>query len=346
MQGAVFSGPNNLKVKEVPVPEGGIKARVRACAVCGYDVRVFRNGHRKVRPPVILGHEICAELVGPVETPGGTIGSGTRVAVYPQVPCLDCQSCERKRYNLCLNLKELGSTYDGGFAEFVKIPENLVKIGGLVPIPPQIGDDQAALLEPLACCLNSVSRTAAQTADEPSIVIFGDGPIGLMHLQLFKLMARARVCLVGRVDVRMQMAKRLGADTVISFIDDESIGQNIMGNFAGAGADAVIVATSNPLALKIAEKIAGKNSLINLFAGMPPDQMLSINANRIHYDQISVIGSFGTTPEMMSRSAEIIASGRIDLSSLVSHHYRLSDVERAITDTENYTGLRCVVDRF
>ncbi|MGI0025459.1 MAG: alcohol dehydrogenase catalytic domain-containing protein, partial [Nitrososphaera sp.] len=87
MQAAVFSGPNDLNVKVVTSPSEGVRTRVKACAVCGYDVRVFRHGHKKVRPPVILGHEICAELVDAVRTPRGDLGAGTRGAIYPQVPC-------------------------------------------------------------------------------------------------------------------------------------------------------------------------------------------------------------------------------------------------------------------
>jgi L-iditol 2-dehydrogenase len=346
MQAAVFSGPNDLDVKVVTSPIDGIMTRVRACAVCGYDVRVFRHGHRKVRPPVILGHEICAELVDAVRTPRGNISAGTRVAIYPQVPCLECRMCRLKQYNMCLNLREMGSTVNGGLAEYMQIPDNLVKIGGLVEVPPNMTDEQAALLEPLACCLNSVSRMEHQRPEQGNIVIIGDGPIGLMHLQLLKQTRSRKVCMIGRIESRMQKARELGADFVVKRQDDESTIKTIIERFQGASADSVVIATSNPEALDLAQRLADKNSLINLFAGMSYDNVPQIDANRVHYDQLSIFGSFGCTPSLMSRAAEIVSEKKVDLSSIVTHHYSLLEAKRAFVDTENYAGLRAVINRF
>ncbi|MGI0037652.1 MAG: alcohol dehydrogenase catalytic domain-containing protein [Nitrososphaera sp.] len=346
MQAAVFSGPNDLNVKVVTSPSEGVRTRVKACAVCGYDVRVFRHGHKKVRPPVILGHEICAELVDAVRTPRGDLSAGTRVAIYPQVPCLECRMCRLKQYNMCLSLRELGSSVNGGLAEYVQIPENLVKIGGLVQVPPGLTDEQAALLEPLACCINSVSRMDSQRIEKSDVVIIGDGPIALMHLQLLKQTQNRQVCVIGRIESRMQKAREMGADCVLKRQDDESTIQTIIEYFKGAYADSVVIATSNPVALELAQKVAGKNSLINLFAGMSHDNLPQIDANRVHYDQISVMGSFGCTPSLMSKAAQMVSEEKIDISSIVTHRYSLLEAERAFVDTENYSGLRGVINKF
>ena len=180
MNAAIFYSPNNLSVQEIQFPTdqdekgGGVMLKVNACAVCGYDVRVFRNGHSKVTPPIILGHELCGELLETITTTTSTgiIKEGSRVAVCPVIPCLKCIYCYNKQYNLCINLKEIGSTVDGGFAEYVKIPKNVIQIGGLVPVPDNLSDEEAALLEPLACCLNGFSHigqittTAAKEEEE------------------------------------------------------------------------------------------------------------------------------------------------------------------------------------
>ena len=167
MHAAVFYGPGNIIVSheasdyEKGAVKGrrGVLLRVKACAVCGYDVRVYRNGHQKVTPPVILGHEICGQIESDIVMAtaynGGekershTIKSGTRVAVSPIIPCLNCIYCHYKQYNLCLNLKEIGSSINGGFAEFLRIPEEVLKIGGLVSVPDNMSDEEVALLEPL-----------------------------------------------------------------------------------------------------------------------------------------------------------------------------------------------------
>src|ERR671921_780913 len=217
MLAAVFHAPNNIIVQQVPITGRQAMLKVSACAVCGYDVRVFRNGHRKVSPPVILGHELCGQIQSDIIVGNGmTINAGSRVAVCPLIPCLHCPYCQAGDYNLCMNLKEIGSTSDGGFAQFVTIPEQMIRIGGLVPVPDNLTDEEAALLEPLACCLNSFSRMLP-IAKQSSVVIIGDGPMGLIHLQLFKRLSSSRVVIVGKIPLRMEKARAMGADTVFAY---------------------------------------------------------------------------------------------------------------------------------
>src|SRR5690349_21684330 len=136
MLAALFYGPNNIRIQEIPVPKLGDDksslVKISACAICSYDARVYRLGHIKVTPPVVLGHELCGQLTKSITFPSGkTISAGTRVAVLPTIPCLNCVYCNRKSYNLCINLKELGSSVDGGFAEYMQIPESLIHIEGV-----------------------------------------------------------------------------------------------------------------------------------------------------------------------------------------------------------------------
>ena len=400
MNAAVFYSPNNLSVQEIQFPtdldeKGSIMLKVNACAVCGYDVRVFRNGHSKVTPPIILGHEFCGEILKaatPINVSTTTttsndniiIKEGSRVAVCPVIPCLNCRYCYNKQYNLCINLKEIGSTVNGGFAEYVKIPKNVIQIGGLVSVPDNLSNEEAALLEPLACCLNAFSHigqiiTTTTTnknkkdkeregrerreRSQSVVVIIGDGPIGLLHLQLSKLYG-AKTIVVGKISARIQKAKSMGADEVI-FADDDSqsnsrkeTSDNILDFTDGIGANVVIVATSNPAALDLAIKIAAKNSIINIFAGMPKvnnsnsnnknskNNTVLIDPNWLHYNQISITGSFSSTPSMLYEAARLASTKKVDLTKIVTHRYSLSNIEEAILATENYYGLRAVINRF
>ena len=296
--------------------------KVNACAVCGYDVRVFRNGHRKVSPPVILGHELCGQIQSDITVGNGmTINAGSRVAVCPLIPCLHCPYCHTGDYNLCMNLKEIGSTTDGGFAQYVAIPEQMIRIGGLVPVPDNLTDEEAALLEPLACCLNSFSRMLP-VAKQSSVVIIGDGPMGLIHLQLFKRLSSSRVAIVGKVPSRMEKSRAMGADAVFAY-SPETVADVL--DFAGdsSGAGAVVVATSNPVAFDLATKVSGKNSKINIFAGMPSGQTFLLDANWLHYNQISITGAFSSTPKMLEEATRIAADKAIDLSAIITHKYSL-----------------------
>jgi L-iditol 2-dehydrogenase len=350
MLAAVFHAPNNIVVQQVPVNPRKVTLKVSACAVCGYDARVFRNGHRKVSPPVILGHELCGEIQNDIiiagSSDGMNINAGSRVAVCPLIPCLQCPYCKIGDYNLCINLREIGSTSDGGFAQYVTIPEQLIRMGGLVPVPDNLTDEEAALLEPLACCLNSYYRMLP-VAKETSVVIIGDGPMGLIHLQLFKrLLSSSRVAIVGKVPLRMEKARAMGADAVFAY-SRETVPKVL--DFAGAssfGAGVIVIATSNPVAFELATKISARNSKINVFAGMPSGQTFLLDANWLHYNQISITGSFSSTPKMLGEATRLASEKTIDLSAIVTHKYSLRKIEEAIEVTEKYHGLRAVINKF
>src|SRR6266487_4061087 len=288
MHAAVFHAPNNIDNEEVYYNHndgklGGVSARVNACAVCGYDVRVFRNGHQKVTPPIILGHEICGQIENDVPLTNTAndirtqtiIKAGSRVAVSPIIPCLNCEYCYNRQYNLCINLKEIGSSIDGGFAEYVRIPEEILKIGGIVSVPDNLSDEEATLLEPLACSLNGFSQMGTITKHKTTVAIIGDGPIGLLHLQISKRLYGAKTIVIGKIPQRIQRAKMMGADAVITLSDNDKLGdhtdqealEDALDFTEGVGANVIVIATSDPTALGFAQKIASKNSRINLFAG-------------------------------------------------------------------------------
>lgn len=359
---AIFYGSNDIRNEEVYYDhdaKGGdgrsVSLKVNACAVCGYDVRVFRHGHRKVNPPVILGHEICGEIDQDVRSisPRGreTLKAGSRVVTSPVIPCLKCIYCDNKQYNLCLNLMEIGSSIDGGFAENVRIPKNILEIGGIVSIPDCIGNEEAALLEPLACCLNSFSQIGP-VSERDSVVIIGDGPMGLLHLQLSKNLYHARTAVVGKISQRIQKARSMGADAAImidnhnddgnSDVDFRSISK-ILDFTDGIGASVIIIATSNPEAFDFSLKVASKSSRINIFSGMANCRNSSFDPNWLHYNQISITGSFSSTPSWLQEAVRIVSNQEIDLSKLISRSYSLTDIKEAILTTEKCLELRAII---
>lgn len=367
---AIFYGSNNIRNEEVYYNHdekgragdgGGVSLEVNACAVCGYDVRVFRYGHRKVTPPVILGHEICGEIEEdvtirsiPPKRGTETLKAGSRVVVSPLIPCLKCIYCDNKQYNLCTNLKEIGSNVDGGFAENVGIPKNILKVGGIVPIPDCLSNEEAALLEPLACCLNGFSQMG-QVSERDNVVIIGDGPIGLLHLQLSRNLYHARTAVVGKIPQRIQKARSMGADatTMIdnhnddgdSDVDVRAISK-ILDFTDGMGANVIIIATSNPEAFDFAVKVASKSSRINIFSGMTKGRNISFDPNWLHYNQISITGSFSSTPSSFQEAVRIASNREIDLSKLISRSYSLTDIKEAILATEKCLELRAVINKF
>ena len=328
MNAAVYEDLRKIIVQDVQTPSthnGSVLVKTLASAICGYDVRVYNEGHRKVIAPVILGHEVCAVTLSDIVLPGKrTIRKGTRVSISPIIPCLRCHYCNNKLYNLCDDLIEIGSTINGGFAEFIEIPANNLLIGGLIPIPDSLTDEEGSLIEPLACCLNSHLRLNPVSSDrDRDIVIIGDGPVGLIHLQISKLYG-GRTIVIGKIQSRINQAMNLGART--AFLDqsmDESV-KNIMELTDNIGASIVIVswATSSPEAADLAFRIVGKNSKIRLFRrNAKRKDHAGVILNWIHYNQITIFRSFSSTPTMARQAIKLVEQRRVDLTKIISHKF-------------------------
>ena len=219
----------------------------------------------------------------------------------------------------------------------------LSSVSLLFPVPENLCNEEATLLEPLACCLNGFSRLG-EIEKGGVIAIVGDGPIGLLHLQLSKKLYNMRSIVVGKIPFRMQMAERMGADAVFTFGNGTE--EDVSDFTRGRGADVVIVATSNPEALNFATKIAAKNSKINLFTGFSNCNSFSPDPNWLHYNQVSIMGSFSSTPLTLQKAMKLVSEGEVDLSKMVTNRYSLNEIEYAMSATEEFHGLRVVVNRF
>jgi L-iditol 2-dehydrogenase len=344
---AVFNGPKNFEIKCLPIPgiDNGVLLKTLSCAVCGYDVRVFREGHSKVRPPIVLGHEICARTINTINLPNGqVIPEDKRVIVSPLIPCLNCHHCHTGYFNSCNNLNEIGSSINGGFANYISIPRNNILINGIIPIENNINDDEASLIEPLSCCLNAHLNYNIPLSGE-FVIIIGDGPIGLIHLQLSKLYG-AKTIVVGKISSRLNEAKSIGADLILLNNEPDQSVKKIWNYTYGKGGKLIIVATSNPEGIDLALKLAGKNSLVSLFAGTSKNKLLSIDPNLLHYNQITLSGSFSSTPKVMKKAMDLVHEQKIDLRRLITHRFSLDEIDKAFNATERYNGFRSVINSF
>ena len=213
MKAALLYGREDLRVEEVASPDAGpygLRLRVLSCGICGSDARMFFSGPSpRYIQPVILGHELCAEVI---EVGPGLEGysPGDVVAVAPVIPCLRCAPCSRGEDNLCESAQVIGCTIHGGLAEHITMPAQMVHAGGVVHVPEGIDHRAACLTELVGCCLHGLRQMSMGAGDR--ILIIGDGPIGLTFLQLCKLMGAARVVTSGRRPRRRELAVALGAD--------------------------------------------------------------------------------------------------------------------------------------
>ena len=178
MLAAVLEKIGQLEIKEVKVPQcppDGMLLRVEACAVCGTDVKVYRFGHRLIRPPRITGHELAGAIVE-VGTNVKGYREGDRISLAPAIPCGDCSWCRKGIQNRCDNLIATGYHYDGGFAEYMAVPSRVMRNDCVNIIPDNLSFEEAALTEPLACAINCQGRSKVEVGS--TVVVIGAGPLG------------------------------------------------------------------------------------------------------------------------------------------------------------------------
>src|SRR6478752_1602555 len=176
MKALRFYAPEDVRLEDVPEPEcgpGEIKLRVRNCSTCGTDVKIFYNGHQNLTPPRTIGHEIAGEVVEVGADVNATYGSswavGDRAQVIAAVPCGECYECKKGWMAVCQNQTSVGYQYDGGFAEYMIVPRQVLKVDGLNRIPDNVGFDEASAAEPFADVI--ITATAANITQEQAIAM-------------------------------------------------------------------------------------------------------------------------------------------------------------------------------
>ncbi|MEH7416226.1 zinc-dependent dehydrogenase [Neobacillus drentensis] len=343
MRAAVFHGPNELKLEEVKKPEineDEVLVRVNASAVCGTDVRIFEGKKTKgVRTPSVIGHE----LVGTIEEAGSKVKgffAGDRVGVMPVIPCRKCYYCLNGRENVCANRTAIGYEYDGGFAEYVRIPSSALEAGNLVKIPDHLTFEQAVITEPLACCINGQRKANVKMGDV--VVVIGGGPIGLMHVQLAKIAGASTVILSEPIGHRREKALLAGADFAVN-PDSESLEDIVLSETEGLGADVVIMAIGVSFLVNSSANLLKKGGTLNLFAGFTKNVMSEIDPNVIHYNEITINGTSALTRADYHKSLSLISSGQINTEVITTTGYTLDDIERAIMDVKNGNGMKTVI---
>lgn len=342
MKAGLLNAPNDLSFETVPDPSlrsGDILIKVKAATICGTDIRIFRGRKTAgVRYPSILGHEFAGEIVDN----GGqsAFQCGDAVAVCPAIPCGYCDHCKRGYENICQNLTAIGYEIDGAFAEYIRIPANAVHSRNIFKLPENLSWENAALIEPLSCVLNGQEKIEVGVGDV--VVILGAGPIGLLHVKLARHSGASRIIVSEPNAQRRQTALAAGADVVVDPIDDD-IGAIVRERTGGLGADKVIVAIGVPKLANDALSLVRHRGKVSLFAGFSKGEMAPMDVNLIHYNEIVVTGSFGLNRLQFEKSLKMIASGQIEVESMLTHRFELRDISEALATAERGDAVKVAV---
>jgi L-iditol 2-dehydrogenase len=324
-----FYAPGDVRVEEAPIPQinaDEVLLRVKNCSTCGTDVKILHNGHQNITPPRVMGHEVAGEVaeVG-ADVTGWAVGD--RAQVIAAVPCGDCYECRKGWMAVCENQTSIGYQYDGGFAEYMVVPRQVLAVDGLNRIPDGVGFDEASAAEPFACAINAQEQLGIEAGD--TVVVFGAGPIGCIHVRIARGVHRAGMVVL--VDVNADRLK-MSADAVHPehVIDGSKVDvvEEVRRLTGGRGADVVITATAANVTQEQAIAMAARNGRISFFGGLPKtNPTITCDSNLVHYRQLHIHGANGSAPEHNKRALSYIASGLVPVKDLITVHLPL---ERAL----------------
>jgi L-iditol 2-dehydrogenase len=334
MTAAVLYGKRDVRIEQIPIPRvghGEVLVRIKAALTCGTDLKVYRQGFhaRMIVPPAVFGHE----LAGVVEEVGDGVRSfapGMRVVSANSGPCNQCFYCERHLANLCEDLQFI----NGAYAEFIKIPERIVRQNLLI-LPENLSFHEAALVEPLACVLRGVEETEIVEGD--TVVVIGMGPIGLMFVQVLKSLG-ATVIAAGKRSTQLTQATRMGADYVLNTSQSNIVEQVRNITSGRRGADVVIEAVGSTETWLQAMGMVRRGGTINLFGGCPSGTHIPLDTTLIHYSEITIKASFHHTPRHIREALEAIHRGDLRAQTLITGEERLSSLRNVFERLSDRNG--------
>jgi L-iditol 2-dehydrogenase len=298
VKAALLYAPGDLRVEEVPRPEpgpGDVLVEIEVALTDGTDLKTFKRGHPLLarESPAPFGHEFCG------------IVDGRRVVAANSAPCRACEGCARGEQ--CRQLVFLA----GAYADWIVVPERIAAVN-LHDVPPGIAPEVAAMVEPLACCLRGVERAGIHAGD--AVAILGAGPIGLMLAACVADAGGWPVVVGGRAE-RQELVELFGAES---------------GD--GAGADVVIEAVGSDVAWSDAVELVRPGGTVVMFGGLPRDARPPVDAYRLHYEELSVRGSFHHTPATVRAALGFLGSGAYPWDRLVTHRVLLDDLPGLFAD--------------
>ena len=333
-------GPEHIEVREEPVAvpgTGELVVRIRAATTCGTDVKVFRRGGhpRMLRVPTPFGHEFA----GSVEALGPGVSGyepGDRVVVANSAPCGGCAYCEAGRENLCRDLQYL----NGAFAEYIRIPRRFVEVS-TYRLDADIPYEVAALVEPVACVIHGID--ASRLGDGADVLVHGAGPIGLLLTAVLAVRGHG-VVVADPNPHRLDVAQILGARDTVEVARDSAQSERLRPRSRdGDGFDCAIDATGIPAVWQDAVACVRPGGVVNLFGGCAPGTTIPLDTASIHYNELTVMGSYHHRPATVTAALEMLSRKTLDPRPLLSAEVPLQDLEKALRSMMAREALKVVV---
>jgi L-iditol 2-dehydrogenase len=315
---AMYYNNDDIRLDEIPKPEidpSELLVKVIASGICGSDVMEW---YRKKKAPLVLGHEIAGDIV----EVGGDVRDfkeGDRVFVSHHVPCMTCGYCMAGHHTVCDMLRN--TNYDpGGFAEYIRVPEINVNRGVFL-LPDNMTYDEGVFIEPLGCVARGQDLAGAEPGQ--TVLVIGSGITGLLHIKLAKASKAERIIATDMVDYRLEAARRFGATAVIKATDD--VPARVAELNDGKKADLVIICTGAPKAIDQGLNSVDRGGTILFFAPADPSRAIPIPFNELWREEVTMVGSYGASPEDLETAIDLISSGMVSVRDMITHRLGLAD---------------------
>lgn len=318
MRVAMYYNNRDVRLEELPVPKigpGELLLRTRSSGICGSDLMEW---YRVRKAPLVLGHEITAEVIEVGAEVSG-YKPGDRVFSTHHVPCGRCRYCLAGHQSVC-DLLRTTNFEPGGFAEYVRVPKINVELGTL-RIPDSMTFDEGSFIEPLACVARA--QRFAKLAAGQTVLVIGSGISGLLHIQLAKTRGAARVIATDISDYRLQAAKRFGADGTIHGSDD--VPMRLLELNDGRLADLVIVCTGAMPAIQQAVKSIDRGGTLLFFAPTAAGVDVPIPLFDFWRDEINLVTSYAGSGDDLKEALELIRDRKVRVADMVTHRLPLAE---------------------
>ena len=332
MKAAVVKSNSNIEIKNIEnqsVGPGDILVKMRACGICGSDVeKVFG---KYGQPSMRLGHEPAGTIIE-VGSEISNFSVGDRVFTHHHVACYsdDCHECNHGNETMCKKYYE-SNLEPCGLADEYIVPEWNVKHGGVLKIPDSMSFEDAAMIEPLACCVRAWNKFTHKNND--SIAVLGIGPTGIMHALLAKIYGFEKIFCLDFNEFRLDFAKKFEAIAINS--GNTNALEQIKSETANQGVDVVIVATSSLNALKDAVNFVRKGGTIVMFGVPSKGAIIDLDMSEIYSKGITIINSYAASDFDTKEALEKISNKQINVSQLITHKYNLQECQEAFVHAKS-----------
>jgi 2-desacetyl-2-hydroxyethyl bacteriochlorophyllide A dehydrogenase len=315
-----------IEIQEIPIPKfrhDEVLINVKAAGICGTDIHIYEwkkdNEYKWIKLPLVLGHEIAGIVEKTGENSRWEIGQ--RVIVNPVINCGECEYCLAGLPNLCINRKLIGVNLDGGFAQYVAVPQR-----NIIKLPEELSFEEGACIEPLGVAVRALENSFFKPGDR--VVIFGPGPIGLMAMQIFLNCGAKETIMIGTKKDKLRLQKALDLGAQILNIDDANINDEFI-SLKEKGVNIVIDFSGSVHVLQKAIEIvkpAGQIILGSIYNGFSKVDLTSLVRNEI---KVATVRS--RIHNTWKRAIDLVKTNKIDLNKIITNKFNLCEAEKAFT---------------